>query len=100
LLDSARRRSRQQGLVCTIGLDDIVVPPSCPLLDIPRVTNTGGRAAGPASPSLDRIDPAKGYVPGNVWVISYRANAIKRDAQPIELYRVAVGVLTKYKETA
>lgn len=33
----------------------------------------------PACPSLDRIDPSKGYVAGNVGIICWRCNAIKRD---------------------
>jgi hypothetical protein len=39
----------------------------------------------PNSPSLDRIDNTKGYVPGNVWVISWRANDLKRNATLEEL---------------
>jgi hypothetical protein len=31
------------------------------------------------SPSLDRKNSSEGYVPGNVWVISWRANDLKRD---------------------
>lgn len=34
----------------------------------------------PHAPSLDRIDPKRGYVPGNVVVISRMANTIKQDA--------------------
>jgi len=39
-------------------------------------------ASGPARPdaySLDRVDNAKGYVPGNVVVMSYLANRLKND---------------------
>ena len=34
----------------------------------------------PNSPSLDRIDPTKGYVKGNVMMMSALANRMKQDA--------------------
>ena len=40
------------------------------------------------SPNLDRIFPKKGYVPGNVRVISQRANRIKSDATVEEMRAV------------
>ena len=30
--------------------------------------------------TLDKIDPTKGYVPGNVQILSFRANSLKADA--------------------
>jgi hypothetical protein len=41
------------------------------------------------APTLDRINNSCGYVPGNVAVISWRANRIKCDATPEELRRIA-----------
>lgn len=67
----------------------MVIPDFCPVLGLPLYRNTGGLAQGPNSPSLDRIDPALGYVKGNVNVISSKANAIKSNATPEELLRVA-----------
>jgi hypothetical protein len=40
-------------------------------------------------PTLDRVDPVCGYVPGNVWVISWRANRLKQDASLDELRMLA-----------
>lgn len=40
-------------------------------------------------PSLDRIDPRKGYVKGNIAVMSWRANTIKNDATPEEIRKLA-----------
>jgi hypothetical protein len=63
------------------------VQKTCPLLGTPLFYGNG--KMGPNSPTLDRIEPAKGYVPGNVWVISQRANVIKNDATVVELFLIA-----------
>ena len=44
------------------------------------------------SPSIDRIDPSKGYTKDNVWVISRRANTIKSNATVDEVEKVAQGL--------
>ena len=41
-----------------------------------------------ASPALDRLDNAKGYVKGNVVVISYKANRMKSNATIDEIVRL------------
>ena len=67
----------------------------CPVLGMPldwscrRGSVGGGR---PDSPSLDRIDPTKGYVKGNVWIISQKANCIKNNATHEELKLVTKAV--------
>lgn len=52
-----------------------------------------------ASPSVDRINPHLGYVPGNVQVISYKANSMKRNCTMEELLMFAETVLSKHKIT-
>lgn len=42
------------------------------------------------APSLDRIRPALGYVPGNVRVISYKANRLRNNGTFIEIMQVAI----------
>jgi hypothetical protein len=84
---SAKSRAKRKGLTFTITQNDITVPDVCPLLLIPIAASTEARA--PGSPSLDRKDATKGYVPGNVWVISYRANRIKNDATLAEFIMMA-----------
>lgn len=58
---------------------------------MPLVVHIGGGRMGPRpdSPTLDRLDNTKGYVRGNVIVVSYRANRLKSDATIYELRRLA-----------
>ena len=86
---AARNRACMGGLECTITVDDIVIPETCPVLGIPLFARIGaGRSSRDQvenSPSLDRIDNSKGYIPNNIAVISMRANMIKNNATLAEL---------------
>lgn len=81
----ARSRARKKSLPFDIEVDDIVIPALCPVLGIELQGFVGNFDS---SPSLDRIDNSKGYVKGNIAVISLRANRLKRDATIDELRRV------------
>lgn len=93
LLVKARNRAKNKNIECSIDESDIIIPDVCPLLGIPLVKGKGNPAAG--SPSVDRIDPSKGYVKGNIWVISWRANKLKSDASLDELERLVLGLKSK-----
>jgi hypothetical protein len=88
LLYNARQRAKRKGLPFTITEHDIVVPAVCPVLGLPLVSHRTGKGFQSNSPTLDRICPVKGYIPGNVRVISFRANLLKNDADPSELRAV------------
>lgn len=90
LLKEAIRRAKKDGIPITIDVEDICIPQRCPLLGIELFKSDG--MVGPNSPSLDRIEPSKGYVPGNIWVISHRANRIKYDSSFDELNAIAIAV--------
>lgn len=66
-----------------------MIPSHCPILGIPVYQMTGNGGGGDHSPSLDRIRGDLGYVPGNVIVISNRANRLKSDASIEELRSIA-----------
>lgn len=87
MLKTAKWRAEKAGVPCTITIEDIVIPELCPVLGIPLQIGTRGFTNN--SPTLDRIRPELGYVPGNVAVISLRANRIKNDAGLVELEAVA-----------
>lgn len=91
LLESARRRALEAGTPFTITVDDVRAawPPDgrCPALGLTLRRAKGGAAAD-HSPSLDRLNPAWGYEPGNIAVISTLANRIKNNATVTQLQRV------------
>jgi hypothetical protein len=100
LLNAARRRARDKKLEFDIEIADINIPTVCPVLNIPILkVYTEGKKVGPTnnSPSLDRIDNAKGYVKGNVQVISNKANTMKNNATPEELIKFAQWILKTYE---
>ena len=94
MLANSRIRAKKRGEPHTITKEDIVVPEFCPVLGLRLQVGQG--VLSPESPSLDRRDPKLGYVPGNVWVISHRANSMKNDASPAELVRFAKAVLKEF----
>jgi DNA-binding helix-hairpin-helix protein with protein kinase domain len=79
----AKDRAAKRGIECTISFEEIVWPELCPVFGIPLTYY--GRGARESRASLDRLDNSKGYVAGNVRVISLRANRIKSDATLAEL---------------
>lgn len=89
LVRQARRRALKKGLPFDLTVNDLEIPDFCPALGIPLYRAAGCKAQGPNSPTLDRLDPDRGYVRDNVLVVSARANQIKSDSTPSELYRVA-----------
>jgi hypothetical protein len=84
----AKHRAKMKGLVFTLRPEDIHVPDFCPVLGIRLKFGRGSGGAVDASPTLDQIRPGQGYVPGNVAVISKRANRIKGDAFLKELKQI------------
>lgn len=104
-IDPARRlyslvksRAKVEGIPFDLDLADIDVPTHCPVLGIPLVR--GGRVTNEGNPSVDRLVPGKGYVKGNVWVISLRANKLKNDATPAELRRIADAVEARMRHSS
>jgi hypothetical protein len=85
MLECARRRAKKKCLPCTITVEDIVIPEYCPILGVALVPGRGNRSPLPTAPTLDRIIPELGYVPGNVQVISHKANVMKNDATTKQL---------------
>lgn len=92
MLYAAHNRARKNGLEFDLTIDDIEIPDLCPVLGFPLAELSEKRVnSSPRynAPSLDRIDPGIGYVRGNIVVMSYRANNIKKDGTAEEHLKVA-----------
>lgn len=79
-----------------IEVEDIIIPKYCPLLGIELVFDIRNRVL-PNYYSIDRIDSSKGYVKGNVQIISLLANTMKNNATQEELITFAENILKLYK---
>jgi hypothetical protein len=88
LLRGAKLRAQKKNLPFEISIDDIIIPEICPVLGI-EIKRSETGIVSPNSASIDRIIPEKGYIKGNIIVVSHRANTIKSNATPEEI--IAVG---------
>lgn len=87
-LGAKRDNAKKMGIEFDITLEDLGEPPThCPVLGI-ELQYKGGKRNAPNLASIDRIDSSKGYVKGNVAIVSYRANTLKRDATLQELEKL------------
>lgn len=83
LFDCAKQRAKKNGREFSITVDDIIIPEFCPVLNIPLK-----KYDNKSAPSLDRIVNSKGYIKGNVRVISRRANSLKGDMSVDDIERL------------
>jgi hypothetical protein len=93
LIWAAARRAKRKNIPFDIRLDDLLpLPTHCPVLGLKLQYGPGrGRKLyeNGCAASLDRIHNERGYVKGNVIVISLRANLLKGQATLDELQKIA-----------
>lgn len=90
-----KRRAKDKSIKFELSKEDLFnmyenKPDKCPILGI-KIKYAGLNADKKIienSPSVDRIDPKKGYVKGNVMIISNLANRIKQDASIEDIEKV------------
>jgi len=79
-----RAEAKKREIPFEITFDDLEFPKKCPVLGVKLDYNLKGKR-NDNSPSIDRIDNTKGYIKGNVHIISWRANTLKSDASLVEM---------------
>lgn len=97
---SAKKRAKADGIPFEITKEDIyALYPSdskCPIFGIDLVPAVGITKEN--SPSLDRIIPEKGYVKGNIIVVSHKANRIKNNATLEDLKKIVCFLETRERK--
>ena len=96
--NKAKRRALDRQIDFNIEVKDIVMPVNCPVFKKYKLKKEYSEKSGPKpwSPSLDRIDNSRGYVKGNIQVISNKANTMKGNATPEELLQFAFWIILTY----
>lgn len=90
---SAKCRAKRKNIAFNIEITDIIIPVVCPVFGINIIRDSIGN--GDNSPALDRIDNTKGYIKGNICVISFKANRLKNNGTLDELAKI-VEYMKKY----
>ena len=94
---NARKRAKDLELDFNIDPTDCIAPKICPILGL-KLKKNKGKSFSENSPSLDRIDPQKGYIKGNVQVISMHANRMKNNGNINEIQMVSNWVKKQYEK--
>ena len=84
MLKAKKANAKAKGIEFSLQAEDIAIPDKCPVLGIPLEACISKGKRG-NSPTIDRLDPSKGYTPDNVRIISHRANRKKQDCTVEEL---------------
>lgn len=100
MLYGARHRAKKNNLEFGLTREHVyklAQQSICPISKRPfdwKIAITSNRQGSHTSdsPTLDRIDPRRGYTDDNVWIISYRMNVIKNDGTPQELAMISQAV--------
>lgn len=90
IFTSRRYQALKHGTEFSLNKEDIVVPSVCPVFGTEFTRQT------PYAMSLDRIDPNKGYIKGNVQILSRKANTMKSNASKEELLKFADWIYRTY----
>jgi len=88
-----RQVAEKEGIPFTITFDELEKPEFCPVLGVKLNYGCssgidGKQTRDPNKASIDKLVPSLGYVVGNVYIISWKANKLKSNMSIEELERI------------
>lgn len=99
IIRGIKSSAKRRGFEFDLKYQDLEIVERCPLLDVPlSYKNFLGKSDSNdlSFATVDRIDSSKGYVKGNVWIISRLANNMKSCATKEQLKTFATNILREY----
>ena len=88
MLRRAKARAKREGYEFNLTIEDVSpLPKYCPVFGEELRPSIGQQDVW--TYSLDRIDNSKGYIKGNVAIMSYRANRLKNDGSADDHEKIA-----------
>jgi hypothetical protein len=98
MLKGAKSRAYADKREFNIDASDLILPNRCPYLGIEfEQRDSNGKLILQTCYSIDRIDSSKGYIKGNVQILSVKANRMKSDATISDMIVFATNILRIYK---
>jgi len=96
MMMNTKARAHQRNIEFNLEYEDIKITKVCPILEVPFEIGTKDSYA--FSPTIDRIDPNKGYIKGNIKVISMLANKMKNNATKEQCQAFAKNIIKYYDD--
>lgn len=98
---NARRRAKKNKIPFDLDTDYVInlFVEDCPLLGI-KLDWTNRGYLKEDSPTIDKIFPELGYVYGNIWIVSAKANLMKGKATVEEINMLSNRLAQKIRELA
>jgi hypothetical protein len=86
ILNHSKKRAKEKGLEHTIDREylESIYTDTCPIFNVKFIYSN---KLNDWSMTLDRIDPTKGYIKGNVQFLSSKANRMKSNATHEEIIK-------------
>lgn len=100
IIRNSKFMSKRRTIKFDLHYSDLEIPEYCPILNIKLTFGSESNGNDFSHASLDRIDNNKGYIKGNVIVISRLANAMKNAAtfEQLELFsKNIIKIIDNYK---